>query len=160
MSCYLSRKDILSTSKYVFCCSGRKKKPKNVVLLLNMKCGQRFIRFLSMQWSLLIKEPVRANWQSSADSIYMWEMVEFQTKGVNSFYWMQMPQIKTIGAYKKFMALDTQRVKKHSYWSLSGMQVTAANRLAAKVLHLLLDNWMKESKITCGSYSFLFWAKC
>lgn len=68
-----------------------------------MKCGQGFIRFLCMQWSLLIKEPVRVNWQNSADSIYMSEMVEFQMKGVNSFYWMQVPQIRVMGAYKKFV---------------------------------------------------------
>lgn len=68
-----------------------------------MKCGQGFIRFLSMQWSLLIKEPVRVNWQNSADSIYMSETVEFQMKGVNSFCWMQVPQIRVMGAYKKFV---------------------------------------------------------
>lgn len=56
-----------------------------------------------MEWSLLIKEPVRVNWQNSADSIYMSETVEFQMKGVNSFYWMQVPQITVMGAYKKFV---------------------------------------------------------
>lgn len=47
------------------------KKAQNCSAILNMKCGQRFIRFLSVQWSLLIREPVRVNWQNSTDSIYM-----------------------------------------------------------------------------------------